>query len=58
MRPHRWSHQVDGPQTTHESAEEVKCAQSVRPHLRRQGKKVVHFDMQADPPPDAQLKQL
>ena len=38
--------------------EAVKLARSVRHLYVAKGKKVVHFDMQADPPSDAELKKL
>jgi len=39
-------------------ADAVKLARSVRHLYVAKGKKVVHFDMQADPPADADLKKL
>ena len=37
-------------------AEAVSLARSVRHVFVAKGKKVVHFDMQNDPPPDTELK--
>ena len=39
-------------------AQALKLARSVRHVYVAKGKKVVHFDMQADAPPDAELKKL
>jgi arsenate reductase-like glutaredoxin family protein len=51
-------HQVDARKERMSPAEALKLARSVR-HLHvAKGKKVLHFDMQTDPPPDAELKKL
>jgi hypothetical protein len=39
-------------------AEAVRLARSVRHVFVAKGKNVVHFDMQADPPGDTELKKL
>jgi hypothetical protein len=51
-------HQVDARKERMSPAEAVKLARSVRHLYVAKGKRVVHFDMQADPPPDAELKKL
>lgn len=51
-------HQVDARKERVSPADAVKLARSVRHLYVAKGKKVVHFDMQIDPPPDADLKKL
>ena|SRR5579872_4450872 len=51
-------HQVDARKERMSPAEAIKLARSVRHVYIAKGKKVVHFDMQTDHPPDAELKQL
>ena len=51
-------HQVDARKARISPAEAVKLGRSVRHLYVAKGKKVVHFDMHADPPPDAELKKL
>jgi hypothetical protein len=52
-------HQVDARKERMSPAEALKLARSIRHLYVAKGKKVVHLDMQADPPvPDAQLKTL
>jgi hypothetical protein len=51
-------HQVDARKERVSPDDAVKLARSVRHLYVAKGKKVVHFDMQADPPPAADLKKL
>lgn len=51
-------HQVDARKERMSPADAVKLAKSIRYLYVAKGKKVVHFDMQTDPPSDAELKKL
>ncbi|HEY2251962.1 MAG TPA: ArsC family (seleno)protein [Planctomycetaceae bacterium] len=51
-------HQVDARKERVSPDEAVKLARSVRHLYVAKGKKVVHFDMQTDPPAAAELKKL
>src|SRR5258707_1299027 len=49
-------HKVNAPKPRIRPAQAVKLARSVRHLYVAKGKKVVHFQIQTDPPPDAELK--
>jgi len=49
--------QVDARKDRISPAEAVRLARQARHVFVAKGKKVLHFDMQADPPSDAELKQ-